>query len=91
MVIDGGLIGQDAEGAYVIDGRGVVLLPGLIDAHIHLQNEDELRQMCEFGVTTGLDMATWPRAKLNALRGRVGVTDIRSPAWVASHFPREPS
>lgn len=40
--------------------------------------------MCEFGVTTGLDMATWPPSKLNPLRGRVGLTDIRSPGVSAT-------
>ena len=84
VVIDGGLIGETAEGAHVVDGQRGVLLPGLIDAHVHLQNEHDLRQMSEFGVTTALDMATWPPAKLNALRGRVGMTDIRSPGLPAT-------
>ncbi|CAF4254100.1 unnamed protein product, partial [Adineta steineri] len=79
VVIDGELIGTDSEGAEVIDGKGGILLPGLIDAHIHLENEDTLRQMSKFGITTGLDMATWPPSKLNNLRNRVGMTDIRSP------------
>ena len=84
VVIDGGIIGEGVEGAYVIDGQGGILLPGLIDAHVHLQSEHDLRQMSEYGVTTALDMATWPPAKLNALRGRVGMTDIRSPGLPAT-------
>jgi imidazolonepropionase-like amidohydrolase len=84
VVIDGGLIGEDAEGAKVIDGGGGVLLPGLIDAHVHLQTEHELRVMAEYGVTSALDMATWPYSKLKALRGRVGMTDIRSPGLPAT-------
>ena len=79
VVIDGGLIVKDAEGATVIDGDGGVLLPGLIDAHIHLNSERELQLMAQYGITSALDMATWPHSKLEALRGRVGMTDIRSP------------
>lgn len=84
VVIDGELIGTDSEGAQMIDGNGGVLLPGFIDAHIHLENEDTLRQMSKFGITTGLDMATWPQSKLNNLRNRVGMTDIRSPVVPAT-------
>src|SRR5688572_26462477 len=45
-------------GAQVVDGRGRTLLPGLIDAHVHLSEEAEadLRQSLAFGVTTDLDM-----------------------------------
>src|SRR5205807_1444816 len=45
-------------GTDVIDGRGRTLLPGLIDAHIHLSDgiEEDLRQAASLGVTTVLDM-----------------------------------
>lgn len=84
VVIDGGTIGHNAEGALIVDGHGGTLLPGLIDAHIHVQNEQELRQMASYGVTTGLDMACWPPAKLTSLRSRCGLTDIRSPGVPAT-------
>ena len=84
VVVDGGLIGEDARGAKVVDGGGGVLLPGLIDAHVHLHTEHELRLMAEYGITTALDMATWPHSKLKALRGRVGMTDVRSPGTPAT-------
>ena len=84
VVIDGGIIGKDAESATVIDGGGGVLLPGLIDAHIHLQSEHDLQVMAEYGITSALDMATWPLSKLEPLRGRVGMTDIRSPGLPAT-------
>jgi imidazolonepropionase-like amidohydrolase len=44
--------------ADVIDGRGRTLLPGLIDAHVHLPNpvEEVSRQALVLGVTTQLDM-----------------------------------
>ncbi|MFO1514312.1 MAG: amidohydrolase family protein [Verrucomicrobiota bacterium] len=46
-------------GATVIDGEGQTLLPGLIDAHVHNDNEPLLlRQAAVFGVTTVLNMFT---------------------------------
>ena len=53
-----------------------MLLPGLIDAHVHLRDRDTLRRLAGFGVTTALDMATarppwWTRC-------------ARFPAWPAS-------
>lgn len=41
-----------------IDGRGDTLLPGLIDAHVHLHAAEGLTQALAFGVTTELDMGT---------------------------------
>ena len=40
-----------------IDGRGMTLLPGLVDAHAHVAGTEDLRQALRFGVTTVLDMA----------------------------------
>jgi imidazolonepropionase-like amidohydrolase len=44
--------------AEVVDGRGRTLLPGLIDAHVHLPNpvEKASHQALVLGVTTQLDM-----------------------------------
>ncbi len=39
-----------------IDGSGKTLLPGLIDAHVHIFSRDQLRQAAVFGTTTVLDM-----------------------------------
>jgi imidazolonepropionase-like amidohydrolase len=98
VVIDGAMIGSDSSGAREIDTAGAVLLPGLIDAHIHLHGRDTLRQLVSHGVTTGLDMATWPRELLDSLRGVEGVTDIRSaglpaigPAGPHTRIPGMPS
>ena len=46
-------------GDTVIDGRGGTLLPGLIDAHVHLL-PGAPRQAMSFGVTTLLDMFSQP-------------------------------
>lgn len=98
VVIDGELIaGSDTLPTKTIDAGGAILLPGLIDCHIHLRGPDDLARMAEFGVTTALDMATWPIELLNSLRGRKGVTDIRgcgvaatAPGSVHSHIPTLP-
>jgi imidazolonepropionase-like amidohydrolase len=84
VVIDAGRISADpltlrGHGvARVIDGEGGVLLPGLIDAHVHLRDRHTLEQLASFGVTTALDMACAPPELVNSLRGGRGLTDIRS-------------
>ncbi|HEY5925326.1 MAG TPA: hypothetical protein VIV11_26765, partial [Kofleriaceae bacterium] len=76
VVIDGDRIsgvGPDVPvpaGATVIDGRGKTLLPGLIDAHAHVQVEEQLVQSLAFGVTTVLDMFALPDM-VKALRADV--------------------
>ncbi|MFH7594633.1 amidohydrolase family protein [Streptomyces racemochromogenes] len=83
LVIDGGVIGADPAGARVADAGGAVVLPGLIDAHVHLHGPENLRQLRDHGVTTALDMATWPPALVDSLRAAPGLTDIRSPGTLA--------
>ena len=78
VVIDGSLIGDDATGAQEIDGKGKTLLPGLIDAHVHVHSKQLLEQLARAGVTTALDMACWPPQTMQSCRGHVGLTDIRS-------------
>src|SRR5262245_41706088 len=47
---------RDAPNAIRIDGRGLTLLPGLIDAHDHTGGRREsLRDAARFGVTTIVD------------------------------------
>ncbi|MEW2350264.1 amidohydrolase family protein [Streptomyces sp. NPDC006684] len=86
VLVDGPLIGDPAgaRGAREIDGGGGVLLPGLIDAHVHLSDTDTLRAFARYGITTALDMGTWPADRVDALRGRAGLTDIRSSTVGAS-------
>jgi len=64
-------------GAVVLDLGDTTLLPGLIDAHVHLHGRLTLEQLAGFGVTTALDMACAPEL-VNSLRGAAGLTDIRS-------------
>ena len=53
-----GEAGWNVKGAEVTDGRGRTLVPGLIDAHVHITDaaEDASRQALRFGVTAQLDM-----------------------------------
>ncbi|KAI9669912.1 MAG: hypothetical protein M1831_006948 [Alyxoria varia] len=56
------------------DGRAgtspssAILLPGLIDAHIHPKERHHLLQLAQYGVTTAYDMASWPPERSQALR-----------------------
>lgn len=66
-----------------VDGTGMTLLPGLIDAHAHIDGADALRQALAFGVTTELDMfaapnLTAPLRKLAAGHQGHDLADFRS-------------
>jgi imidazolonepropionase-like amidohydrolase len=75
-----------------IDGTGSTLLPGLIDAHVHVHDADELRQALRFGVTTALDLgATIEPEALFALRAAADtahdMADLRVAGFVATAYP----
>jgi imidazolonepropionase-like amidohydrolase len=57
VVIDGEVIGFDPTGAVEQDCEGAILLPGLIDAYVHLKSIQDLKTLSSYGVTTALDMA----------------------------------
>ncbi|KAJ5907056.1 hydrolase [Penicillium subrubescens] len=79
VFIDGETIGNNPDGAdETTDGKGGFLIPGLIDAHVHLHHEGHLHALASYGITTALDMAMWPANKMNGLRGKAGLPDIRS-------------
>lgn len=65
------------RGSTTIDGAGCTLLPGLIDAHVHLRGVGDLHELARWGVTTALDMGSWPPALIAELRS-AGSTDVRS-------------
>src|SRR4051812_11996864 len=66
VVVKGGIIEQVGpgveapKGARIVDGTGKTLVPGLIDCHVHILEESQLRQAAVFGVTTVLDMGSDP-------------------------------
>jgi imidazolonepropionase-like amidohydrolase len=93
-VDDGVIVRVNADGRATpaleqIDGAGMTLLPGLIDAHTHIHESDDLRQALAFGVTTELDMFSLPSI-LTPLKkfaaGKDGATlaDFRSAGILAT-------
>ena len=64
------------KGIHVIDGRGLTVLPGLIDAHTHIRSRQDVEQSLVFGVTTDLSMlmdvqlATDEKAEQKTAQGR---------------------
>ena len=95
VILDGDRIGPDASDAeMVVNGEGAVLLPGLIDAHVHLDGRSALERLVRFGVTTALDMASAPEF-IDSIRGIRGLTDVRSagmpalaPGSIHAHIPK---
>ena len=78
VVIEGSRIISGGVADEVVDGAGGVLMPGLIDAHVHLHDRHTLELLSGFGVTTAFDMACAPPELVDSLRGVPGLTDIRS-------------
>ncbi|MFI1016094.1 amidohydrolase family protein [Streptomyces sp. NPDC020965] len=73
----------------VIDGTGLTLLPGLIDAHTHVFGaESNLELALAFGVTTELDMFMGPPEATRSLCELAGrrddLADLRSSGLLAS-------
>jgi imidazolonepropionase-like amidohydrolase len=66
---------ESHPGDEVVDGRGGTLLPGLIDAHVHLL-PGAPQQALTFGVTTVLDMFSKPGVVREAMAS--GGADVRS-------------
>ena len=68
IIIDGDRIGTDTTGATTIDCEGGVLLPGFIDCHVHCRRQENLEQLCRWGITTALDMGSWPHQLRQEIR-----------------------
>jgi imidazolonepropionase-like amidohydrolase len=71
--------GLPPAGATVVDGAGGTLLPGLVDAHVH-PDDDGLALAVSFGVTTVVEMGGAPRSQEDRARiaGDDRLADIRS-------------
>src|ERR1041384_1676776 len=85
-----------AHGATVIDGLGQYLIPGLIDSHVHIKEQDPLFLFIAQGVTTAQNMSGRPfhldmRARVNAgtLLGPRIVTAGPTTAEVGVNTPEE--
>jgi imidazolonepropionase-like amidohydrolase len=101
VVADGGAIASvepagtaARQDARIVTGHGAMLLPGLIDAHVHLRGTADLEELARWGVTTALDMGSWPPELIKQLRGK-GLTDVRStepaPSGQAARRRRSPA
>ncbi|GLI26937.1 amidohydrolase [Agromyces rhizosphaerae] len=77
-IVDGSIAdaAQHGSGSEVAAGGGF-LIPGLIDAHVHLAGPRTQELLAASGVTTALDMSSPPQL-VASMRGRAGVADIRS-------------
>jgi len=69
-------------GAEVIDGTGCTLLPGFVDAHVHLDFYPPAEVLAG-GVTTVRDLG-WPAARLAALREQAEAPEASSPRLLAA-------
>jgi imidazolonepropionase-like amidohydrolase len=105
VTVEGGVVTdvRPGTGDGDVDGRGLTLLPGLIDAHVHLRGAGNLGQDLRHGVTTVLDMFSAPPQFTAMLRGRAATrtdeADLRSSGlmagavdgWPAVIVPPDPS
>ena len=78
----------------VISATGATLLPGLIDAHVHLRQPSDFSALLAGGVTSAADMASWPPAHVAELRSQSGGflfstpgAPLIGPAGPHSHMP----
>lgn len=70
--------GEIPADAVVIDAEGAMLLPGLIDSHVHT-DMDGLRDALKFGVTTELEMnGSWTDGQRKKIARRNDIADMRS-------------
>lgn len=81
-------------GAEVVEGGGRTLLPGLIDAHVHVRPPGLAEMAIVFGATTVLDMGSEP-ALMGPYREQAGrsnqIADIRTSSGGATPTGGHPS
>ena len=90
VVAAGGVIGRvgpagqtvPPAGAVVVDGAGATLLPGFVDAHVHLDFHPPAEVLAG-GVTTVRDLG-WPAERLAVLGARAAAPGAASPRLLAA-------
>ncbi|WP_353647421.1 amidohydrolase family protein [Nakamurella sp. A5-74] len=84
-IIDG-LIDESRAGAAhdeVVDAEGGVLLPGLIDGHVHIDDPGQTLTLARWGVSTALDMGAKDPGLIRECRDQTGRTSLRSAGFPA--------
>ncbi|THG32475.1 amidohydrolase [Glaciibacter flavus] len=82
-VVDGLITEEPGADSETVDAAGAVLLPGLIDAHVHISDPEQARTLAHWGVTTALDMGAKDPGVIEATRGVAGGSDVRSAGFPA--------
>ena len=86
-------IGAAFRGALVVDCKRGFLIPGLIDAHVHVNDQartkagsmKNLETLRNYGITTCLDMECEPPELLKSLRKLPGLPDLFSAGYAAQY------
>ncbi|KAI1134262.1 hypothetical protein F5Y05DRAFT_399342 [Hypoxylon sp. FL0543] len=77
IIIDGGYITDcDNDVKNTIDGGNRIMIPGLIDAHTHVQSVEGLENMTSYGVTTVFNMACPSYDLCNSLKSNPGLASL---------------
>jgi imidazolonepropionase-like amidohydrolase len=86
VFIQNGVIVQalTAPPTATVDGQGGVLLPGLIDSHVHVDNMADLNALSSYGVTTGMTMACMNYTVCNSLRNQPGLSSFYTAGELAT-------
>jgi len=83
VVMDEGVIQSDLIDAKIIDGTGCMILPGLIDCHVHVKSEEDLKTCSKYGVTTVCDLGAYPKQVFEKLKAFKGAAEYLSSGLVA--------
>ncbi|KAL7942588.1 hypothetical protein V8C42DRAFT_360030 [Trichoderma barbatum] len=79
IIIDGENISNDTSNIETtVDGNGGVLIPGLIDCHVHISDIAGLETLTSFGVTTAMVMSCRNYTQCAPLRNLEGVASFVS-------------
>jgi imidazolonepropionase-like amidohydrolase len=87
LILERGVVGRSrtpAPSDEIVDAGGGVALPGLIDAHAHVDDEQQLHEYAQWGVTTVLDMGAPRLGKTLALKQATALPAVFSAGVSAS-------